>query len=39
VLRQIVDMMLQANDPYEALRLGNPAPRLQLHLISQTRQR
>ena len=39
VLRQIVDMMLQADDPYDALRLGNPAPRLQLHLISQTRQR
>jgi capsular polysaccharide export protein len=34
VLRQIVDMMLQADDPYEALRLGNPAPRLQLRLIS-----
>lgn len=39
VLRQIVDMMLQAEDPYEALRLGNPAPRLQLRIISQTRQR
>ena len=34
VLRQIVDMMLQADDPYDALGRGNPAPRLQLRLIS-----
>jgi capsular polysaccharide export protein len=33
-LRQVVDMMLQQEDPYEALRVGNPAPRLQLRVIS-----
>jgi capsular polysaccharide export protein len=33
-LRQVVDMMLQKEDPYEALRVGNPAPRLQLRVIS-----
>lgn len=32
-LRQVVDMMLQTEDPYEALRLGNPAPRLHLRVI------
>jgi capsular polysaccharide export protein len=34
VLRQVVDMMLQAEDPYDALRTGKPAPRLQLRVVS-----
>jgi capsular polysaccharide export protein len=34
VLRQIVDMMLQPADPYDALAMGTPAPRLQLRIVS-----
>lgn len=34
VLRQIVDMMLQHADPYDALAMGTPAPRLQLRIVS-----
>jgi len=34
VLRQIVDMMLQAADPYAALAMGRPAPRLHLRIVS-----
>ena len=34
LLRQIVDMMLSAEDPYEALRLGTAAPRQQLRLVT-----
>ena len=34
VLRQIVDMMLQAADPYDALAGGAPAPRLHLRVVS-----
>ncbi len=33
LLRQVVDMMLQAEDPYEALRAGRAAPRQQLRLV------
>lgn len=33
LLRQVVDMMLQAEDPYEALTLGKAAPRQQLRLV------
>jgi capsular polysaccharide export protein len=32
LLRQVVDMMLQAEDPYDALTSGNAAPRQQLRL-------
>ncbi len=34
VLRQIVDMMLQRADPYDALAMGKPAPRLHLRIVS-----
>jgi capsular polysaccharide export protein len=34
VLRQIVDMMLQQADPYDALASGTPAPRLHLRIVS-----
>ena len=34
VLRQIVDMMLQPADPYDALAMGQPAPRLHLRIVS-----
>ncbi len=34
VLRQIVDMMLQREDPYDALATGSPAPRLHLRIVS-----
>jgi capsular polysaccharide export protein len=34
VLRQIADMMLQAADPYDALAMGRPAPRLHLRIVS-----
>lgn len=34
LLRQVVDMMLSAQDPYEALRAGTAAPRQQLWLVS-----
>lgn len=33
LLRQVVDMMLQAEDPYDALTLGKAAPRQQLQLV------
>jgi len=33
VLRQVVDMMLASEDPYDALRSGTAAPRQQLRLI------
>ncbi|MFN7225077.1 MAG: capsule biosynthesis protein [Paracoccaceae bacterium] len=34
VLRQVVDMMLAAEDPYAALDSGNAAPRQQLRLVT-----
>ncbi len=33
LLRQVVDMMLQAEDPYDALTMGKAAPRQQLRLV------
>jgi capsular polysaccharide export protein len=33
LLRQVVDMMLSPDDPYEALRAGRPAPRQHLQLV------
>jgi capsular polysaccharide export protein len=33
LLRQVVDMMLQTEDPYDALSSGNAAPRQQLRLV------
>lgn len=33
LLRQVVDMMLAAEDPYDALTSGNAAPRQQLRLV------
>ena len=33
VLRQVVDMMLAADDPYDALSRGTAAPRQQLRLV------
>jgi capsular polysaccharide export protein len=33
LLRQVVDMMLSCEDPYEALRAGRPAPRQHLRLV------
>src|SRR6056297_703803 len=33
VLRQVVDMMLAPDDPYDALRAGTAAPRQQLRLV------
>ena len=33
LLRQVVDMMLAPDDPYDALRLGTAAPRQQLRLV------
>ena len=33
LLRQVVDMMLAAEDPYQALASGKAAPRQQLHLV------
>lgn len=35
LLRQVVDMMLAADDPYDALRNGTAAPRQQLALVKQ----
>lgn len=35
LLRQVVDMMLQAEDPYDALISGKAAPRQQLRLVSE----
>lgn len=34
LLRQVVDMMLQTEDPYDALTSGNAAPRQQLRLVN-----
>ncbi len=34
LLRQVVDMMLQPEDPYDALTSGNAAPRQQLRLVN-----
>ena len=34
LLRQVADMMLAPEDPYDALRLGTAAPRQQLHLVT-----
>lgn len=34
VLRQVVDMMLSAEDPYQALASGSAAPRQQLRMVS-----
>lgn len=34
LLRQVVDMMLQPEDPYDALTSGNAAPRQQLRAVS-----
>ncbi len=34
LLRQVVDMMLQSEDPYDALTSGNAAPRQQLRLVT-----
>lgn len=34
LLRQVVDMMLQPEDPYDALTLGKAAPRQQLRLVN-----
>jgi capsular polysaccharide export protein len=33
LLRQVVDMMLSPDDPYDALRHGTAAPRQQLRLV------
>ncbi|WP_372603156.1 capsule biosynthesis protein [Actibacterium sp.] len=33
LLRQVVDMMLATEDPYDALRLGSAAPRQQLQVV------
>jgi len=33
VLRQVVDMMLSPDDPYDALSRGTAAPRQQLRLV------
>jgi capsular polysaccharide export protein len=35
LLRQVVDMMLQPDDPYDALVLGKSAPRQQLRLVKE----
>ena len=34
LLRQVVDMMLDPQDPYDALHSGNAAPRQQLRLVN-----
>ncbi|MGV6811096.1 MAG: capsule biosynthesis protein [Brevirhabdus sp.] len=34
LLRQVADMVLASQDPYEALKLGNAAPRQQLRLVN-----
>ena len=34
LLRQVVDMMLSAQDPYDALESGNAAPRQQLRVVN-----
>ena len=35
LLRQVVDMMLAKDDPYEALKTGSAAPRQQLRLVTE----
>jgi capsular polysaccharide export protein len=35
LLRQVVDMMLSDEDPYDALKSGSAAPRQQLRLVSE----
>ncbi|MEM7722748.1 MAG: capsular biosynthesis protein [Pseudomonadota bacterium] len=37
LLRQVVDMMLSADDPYEALEAGRPAPRQHLRIVEDAR--
>jgi capsular polysaccharide export protein len=34
LLRQVVDMMLVSQDPYDALTSGNAAPRQQLRVVN-----
>jgi capsular polysaccharide export protein len=34
LLRQVVDMMLAREDPYDALRSGTAAPRQQLRVVT-----
>jgi capsular polysaccharide export protein len=34
LLRQVVDMMLSPQDPYDALVSGNAAPRQQLRVVN-----
>lgn len=34
LMRQVVDMMLDSNDPYDALRVGKVQPRQQLRVVS-----
>jgi capsular polysaccharide export protein len=34
LLRQVTDMMLADEDPYDALRLGTAAPRQQLRVVT-----
>ncbi|WP_299851268.1 capsular biosynthesis protein [uncultured Roseovarius sp.] len=34
LMRQVVDMLLTADDPYDALKSGTAAPRQQLHVVS-----
>ncbi|TLP67002.1 capsular biosynthesis protein [Parasedimentitalea maritima] len=34
LMRQVVDMMLSGDDPYDALRSGTAAPRQQLHAVN-----
>ncbi len=36
LLRQVVDMLLQAEDPYDALTTGKAAPRQQLRIVSRS---
>lgn len=36
LLRQVVDMLLQAEDPYDALTAGKAAPRQQLRVVSRS---
>ena len=36
-MRMVVDMMLTADDPYEALEAGTAAPRPQLRLVQKAR--
>lgn len=37
LLRQVVDMMLTQEDPYDALTAGTATPRQQLHLVAKSR--